>query len=292
MARIRTIKPEFCVSESLSECSVSARLLFACMWMYCDDYGNHPAKLMQLKAEVFPFDSFSKNDMADMVRQLMRAGVLVEYSGGNGATYWHVTNWNEHQLINRPSPGKFPPFSEEARITDDSLSVHGALSDDSGGKGKEGKGKERKGNKSARKPKPAASANPAAAAPLSPDGDGVCEKPVKKLSPQNFKAWWEVYPKKRAKGDAERVYPRAVNWLAADRELSIPDAEQLLLELTRGYRWPDDRQFIPYPATWLNQKRWDDQPDEPAEPRRESMEELAKRYGAVLAMPKPKASEQ
>jgi hypothetical protein len=26
------------------------------------------------------------------------------------------------------------------------------------------------------------------------------------------------------------------------------------------YTWPEDPQFIPHPATWLNQKRWEDEP--------------------------------
>ena len=28
----------------------------------------------------------------------------------------------------------------------------------------------------------------------------------------------------------------------------------------------DDAQFIPHPATWLNQERWDDEPDQVAIP--------------------------
>jgi len=44
MARIRTIKPEFWVSEQVGECSPNARLLFIGMWNFCDDRGVHPAK--------------------------------------------------------------------------------------------------------------------------------------------------------------------------------------------------------------------------------------------------------
>ena len=56
MARIRTIKPEFCVSEQLAECSTNARLTFALMWMFCDDNGVHPAKYKTLKAQCYPLD--------------------------------------------------------------------------------------------------------------------------------------------------------------------------------------------------------------------------------------------
>jgi hypothetical protein len=38
----------------------------------------------------------------------------------------------------------------------------------------------------------------------------------------------------------------------------------------RAARWPEDRQFIPHPATWLNQGRWDDEAP-PSRPRDEDL---------------------
>lgn len=106
------------------------------MWMHCDDHGNHPAKLMQLKAECFPCDAFKKSDMEAMVGELLKARLLVEYDGGDGARYWHVTGW-KHQLINRPGEPKYPTFTE------DSVRDQGAPLPE--GKGRESKGKESKG---------------------------------------------------------------------------------------------------------------------------------------------------
>lgn len=64
MARIRTIKPEFWVSEQIAECSTSARLLFVGLWNFCDDAGVHPAKPKTLKAELFPMDDITTGDVA------------------------------------------------------------------------------------------------------------------------------------------------------------------------------------------------------------------------------------
>lgn len=114
MGRIRSIKPEFCVSETLADCSRDARLLFLLMWCFCDDYGNHPAKLVMLKAEVFPTDPLTKGDMQRLVGELLKHDLLIEYRGDDGATYWHVKGWH-HQLITKRSQRRFPAYSEGVR---------------------------------------------------------------------------------------------------------------------------------------------------------------------------------
>jgi hypothetical protein len=107
MARIRSIKPEFWVSEQIAECSISARLTFIGLWNFCDDNGVHPAKPKTLKAELFPMDTVSSSDVAKWVDELIGAG-LVETFDSDDNSYWHVTGWSRHQRIERPS-AKHPP---------------------------------------------------------------------------------------------------------------------------------------------------------------------------------------
>lgn len=57
MARIRTVKPEFWVSEQVTSCSRGARLLFIGLWNFCDDGGVHAAEHKRLKSEVFPSEN-------------------------------------------------------------------------------------------------------------------------------------------------------------------------------------------------------------------------------------------
>lgn len=102
MARLRTIKPEFWVSEQIGDCSTNARLTFIGMWNFCDDRGVHPAKPKTLKAELFPMDSFSADEIAQWVQELIAAGLVGEFEHG-GVTYWYVTGWAKHQKIDRPS---------------------------------------------------------------------------------------------------------------------------------------------------------------------------------------------
>lgn len=115
MARIRTTKPEFWVSEQVAECSTNARLLFLGMWNFCDDNGVHPAKAGALKAEVFPFDPFTKDQINEWVNELISVDLVGEFSCGTD-TYWFVTGWNKHQKIDKPSR-KYPgPFDEGSTI--------------------------------------------------------------------------------------------------------------------------------------------------------------------------------
>lgn len=113
MARIRSIKPEFWTSEQIMECSPNARLLFVGIWTFSDDAGIHPASAKTLKAEVFPSDDITADTVGKLIHELVTQGLLVEFEA-SGKRYWHVTGWNKHQRIDKPTyryprPDKSPP---------------------------------------------------------------------------------------------------------------------------------------------------------------------------------------
>lgn len=112
MPRIRSIKPEFCTSEQVAECSPTARLLFVSMWCFCDDAGRHPASVRRLKMECFPGDPFTTEEMTAFVNELHAAGLLVEFEY-EGARFWQVTGWH-HQKIDKPN-AKYGPVAREKR---------------------------------------------------------------------------------------------------------------------------------------------------------------------------------
>lgn len=115
---------------------------------------------MRLKAECFPFDPFTKDDIQGFVNELVAAGLLVQFEF-DGKEYWQVTGWN-HQKIDKPhikygpklnSKTPLPidraePTTEENSTTsrlpvdDCSSSVPGAIDEQSPaeGNGREGKG--------------------------------------------------------------------------------------------------------------------------------------------------------
>ena len=127
MARIRTIKPDFWTDEKLTECSMSARLLFIGMLNFADDNGNLVASAKKLKMQVFPADNIECQPLLD---ELIAQGVLIEYSV-NGDNYLNIKGFKKHQKINRPTESSIPQPS----INEDSVNAHGELIE-----GREGKG--------------------------------------------------------------------------------------------------------------------------------------------------------
>ena len=63
-----------------------------------------------------------------------------------------------------------------------------------------------------------------------------------------FENFWSVYPRKINRAVALKAFEKAIRKTEAD----------LIITAVRGYKFADDEQFIPHPATWLNQERWID----------------------------------
>lgn len=140
MARIRSIKPEFWSDDTVTECSLSARLLFIGTWNFADDAGNLDRSAKQIKTRVFPIDSI---DCEPLIQELIEHGLLIEYSV-EGKKYLHIPGFADHQLINRPSKPVVPGYVKpQGVLTEDSVSnVKVGLSTHSGG---EGRGEEGRG---------------------------------------------------------------------------------------------------------------------------------------------------
>ncbi len=149
MPRIRSIKPEFWTSGQVLECSRNARLLFIGLWNFCDDKGRHPLRPKQIKAEVFPADELTPDDILGMLTELSENGLISTYAV-DSQEYLQVVGWH-HQRIDKPQPAKHPE-----PLQDDSANTLGTLPPDRkgyDGSGKDGTGKD-KGAPDGAPPKP------------------------------------------------------------------------------------------------------------------------------------------
>lgn len=70
-----------------------------------------------------------------------------------------------------------------------------------------------------------------------------------------FDRFWIQYPKKRSKGDAEKAW----NALKPDEQLQDRIHDALERAKTSADWRKDGGQYIPYPATWLRAKGWEDE---------------------------------
>lgn len=74
-------------------------------------------------------------------------------------------------------------------------------------------------------------------------------KDTKKILP--FDLFWSDYPKKSGKGAARAAFSKAIKKATVDEIMSGL--------LKHEIQTMKDVQFIPHPATWLNQERWADE---------------------------------
>jgi hypothetical protein len=77
----------------------------------------------------------------------------------------------------------------------------------------------------------------------------------KPVQPGEFERFWAAYPNKVGKRAAQKAFQNAKNRPSIDVILAA------LERACKSEKWrKDGGEFIPNPATWLNQGRWDDEP--------------------------------
>ena len=70
-----------------------------------------------------------------------------------------------------------------------------------------------------------------------------------------FQTFWGLYPKKVAKGAAIKAWQKL-------NQVERTEAIDALAQHLKYWKFKGtDKEFIPYPATWLNQMRWLDELD-------------------------------
>lgn len=223
MARIRTIKPEFFTSEDIVSLSPYARLLYVALWCEADREGRMAWKPRTFKMRYLPADNVDIDALCD---EIVGAGLVKLYGEG----YAYVPAFHAHQHINpREANSQLPEPptntklpTRKPRVND--ASATGDPRDSDAQVGRERKGKEGKDDASR---------------------DAL------------FETFWKAYPRKAGKDEARKAF---------DKRKPTPELLNALLAAIEVQRqslpWQKDAgQFIPHPATWLNQGRWQDEID-------------------------------
>jgi predicted phage replisome organizer len=69
---------------------------------------------------------------------------------------------------------------------------------------------------------------------------------------KDFDVFWKAYPKKVGKGAAKKAFKKV--------KVPVETLVSAIKRQERSEQWmKDGGQFIPYPSTWLNQERWEDE---------------------------------
>ena len=115
--RIRSIKPEFWISESVGRLSRDARLLFIGLWSFADDSGRSRGAFAAISGALFPYDNDATKCLPKWFTELEKEGMVRRYTGTDGNTYIEIPNWLKHQKIEKPSKSRFPAPSEASPNT-------------------------------------------------------------------------------------------------------------------------------------------------------------------------------
>lgn len=142
MPRIRTIKPDFFTSEAIARISsYRTRLTFIGLWTQVDDEGRMRDRPKLIRAALWPLEESVTDESVEAdLAYLAQLGRITRYAaaprtGGESVALLQITNWLEHQRINRPTPSLYPGPTEPPEpdingrsvrgVHEDSVSAHG-----------------------------------------------------------------------------------------------------------------------------------------------------------------------
>jgi hypothetical protein len=275
MARIRTIKPEFFTSLTIASLPIEARLTFIGLWTHVDDEGRCVDDTRLIRAALWPLDDRSFGDVEKDLAVLADASLIRRYQAA-GKRYLAVCGWQEHQRINRATKSKLPPppdrpnpppTSANTGFTEDSVSTHGDLTEDSLG---ERKGKEQGTGKGRGSPAPPDADAPAEAEPPAEepraDVEQVCAHLADKIAANGSKKpatteKWRTEARRLIDADMRPVAEimRVIDWCQADKFwrsniLSMPKLREKYDQLRLASQRGNDSRASP--AAWTN---YDDQ---------------------------------
>ena len=236
--RIRNVKPGFYRSDDIDALTWEQRFLFIALFSYVDDNGVGRDREADICADLFAGDfSVEPGETLGRVRQcllaLVRQGLVVRYEV-EGKRYLFITGWDDHQYVKNPNPVRYPrpdkALLQASVEAGEKMGRDGVDAEDS-------------------LPTVVGSRSLVVGSGLLVVGNPQPD-PIK---PNEFDAFWTVYPRKVGKGDAIKAYAKARRKASAESILS----SVALLE--RAYDG-QPKTFIPHPATWLNAERWTDEP--------------------------------
>lgn len=223
------MKPDFFKDEDLATLPFECRLLFAGLWNLADKAGYLEYRPRWIKAEIFPYDDI---DIQNVIALLLHPKIperpdksfiaIVSVPNPdddrNYREYIHLPTFLKHQR---------PHHTEAESIVNGELTVKQPLENVLKPEGKERKGKERKGKEP----------------PPTPPAGG-----------SGFEKFWKVYPKKRNKGDAEKAW----SVIKPGDELLDTMLTAIAAASSCDSWRKNGGEFIPYPATWLRRRGWED----------------------------------
>ena len=114
----RILKESICTSENVDRLSPFEETVFYRLIVTCDDYGRMDARPKLLAARLFPLRDIRAEEMADALRALAGADLVILYEA-EGKPCLQLKTWNRHQNI-RAKRSRYPAPADSAQDAADS----------------------------------------------------------------------------------------------------------------------------------------------------------------------------
>lgn len=224
----RLLRESICTSDSIDSLSWFEEVLFYRLIVNCDDYGRFDGRAAVIKSRLFPLkDNVTVKSIDAAMNKLVSAELVVLYVF-EGKPYLYLPTWDRHQTV-RAKKSRYPAPD----VICDHLQANDFIC------------------KQMHADVPVIQSNPNPN-PIR-ESESNCA-PARDVSAKDaaFDAFWEAYPKKVGKAAAKKAFDKVPKnvWDKLVPSVNIQKQSRQWLK--------DDGQFIPNPATWLNQGRWDD----------------------------------
>ena len=255
MARKRMIHPEIWSDGKVVTLTTPEFITFVGFVSHADDEGLSECSVSVHYWRICRGD-LTMEQVGSAIDKLSNIGMIIRHPTDSGLCV--LPNWFKYQSLNRPTQTKhkrlpsttLPPsylsrWQETFKCdypepSDDSLSTHCTVTEDS--------------------PLVQVSLEEVSLDKVRLEKNSCSNPPSTKSSerekaayPTEFEKWYAEYPRKQAKGAALKAWQKAIKLTTNEK----------LIAAAKAFAESDsakDMQFIPHPATWLNDCRYDDDP--------------------------------
>ena len=222
----RIIKESIRTSKDINSLSDFQFRVWAYLITYVDDYGRGSADPELLKGLVFPRRKGVTEKQIEETLSVLASKGMIDLYQVDGELYFCFPTWEKHQTI-RAKKSKFPAPESSCKQMQADVPVIQSNPESN--------------------PNLESESNPT---PQTPQGA------VRGTEKDDlFNDFWELYPRKVGKGDAHEEWDKLE--LTQDLVDTIFAAVQIQQSWDQWTR--DNGRYIPHPATWLSQQRWEDE---------------------------------
>jgi len=220
---------------------IGCHLVYTWLLPWCDDDGRMPGEPLKILANIVPNEGFTLKEIKQMIVELDRVGLIRSYIYSE-ELFISVQDWDKYQRIRKDRyKTSIYPVPPDWKPNDNQMTTNGQQNCDL-----------------------YSSPSPSPSPSHTHQGDG-------------FTVFYNAYPKHKSRGDAEKVW----NKIKPDKNL-IQKILDTIIKFKNSEEWTKENgKYIPYPATWLNAKGWEDEFDiqQPGKDEYENVTGIGGKYG-------------